>query len=69
MTVLGHAVLFDDDSFGEDTASPKTPMQWHCRNKSCTTEMTVFGHSASFDRLQGEDTASPKTPMQWHILQ
>ena len=29
MTVFGHAVLFDDSENSEDTASPKTPMQWH----------------------------------------
>ncbi len=28
MTVFGQAVLFDRAE-GEDTASPKTPMQWH----------------------------------------
>ncbi len=29
MTVFGHAVLFDCGDNREDTASPKTPMQWH----------------------------------------
>ena len=29
MTVFGHAVLFDCRENGEDTASPKTPKQWH----------------------------------------
>ncbi len=29
MTVFGHPVLFDDLEKREDTASPKTPMQWH----------------------------------------
>ena len=29
MTVLGHAVLFGGSEISDDTASPKTPMQWH----------------------------------------
>ena len=29
MTVFGHAVLFDCSENSEDTAFPKTPMQWH----------------------------------------
>ena len=29
MTVFGHPVLFDCLEKREDTASPKTPMQWH----------------------------------------
>ena len=29
MTVFGHPVLFDSFKKTEDTASPKTPMQWH----------------------------------------
>ena len=29
MTVFGHPVLFDDLKNREDTASEKTPMQWH----------------------------------------
>ena len=29
MTLFGHAVLFDNELKNEDTASPKTPKQWH----------------------------------------
>ena len=29
MTVFGHPVLFDCLEIREDTASEKTPMQWH----------------------------------------
>ena len=29
MTIFGHAVLFNGVENSEDTASPKTPMQWH----------------------------------------
>ena len=57
MTVFGHAVSFGYCCFGfevdgEDTASPKTPMQWHFG--SSDLRKTLHGVGCRFlDRLAG----------------
>ena len=53
----------------EDTASPRTPKQWHSETLSWSLKSVPL-----LDRLQSssalwpaeEDTASPRTPKQWH---
>ena len=56
MTVFGHPVLFDCLEKREDTASPKTPMQWH------TTRTLSLGNTRDrvfFRRLNNVDFRAP----------
>ncbi len=43
MTVFGHPVLFDYLAKREETASEKTPMQWHKTRTSSLDNAFAFG--------------------------
>ena len=50
MTVFGHPGLFNCLEKTEDTASPKTPMQWHTtRTLSLDNALGEYLNSASID--------------------
>ncbi len=56
----------------QDTASPKTPKQWHnTTGLSLETLPLLVGLSSSsaerHNELRFQDTASPRTPKQWHM--